>query len=263
MKLINFTGKLFACVTAFALASFMADAQAQNMQEGSATVRSIRGSAKYSLGGGVWVPLNKGKVLKQGAVIQTAPESIVDLYLGENGPVVRVTPNTTVGLEKLAYAGTGADTVIETRLDLKVGSILGNVKKLAKASKYEIKTPNGVAGIRGTDYTVTAKQLADGTYDVTFTCIDGTLVVAAMVDNQPKTVILNTGESWTVGNGEVYKTPAQLEEFLQAQIQDAIARAIVAASESPLHTATIEVRQSPTIGAGSSGSEGGFDEVSQ
>lgn len=262
MKLIgNFTGKLLACVTAFAMASLLADAQAQTMQEGSAQVRSIRGSAKYSLGDGVWVPLSKNKVLKQGAVIQTAPESIVDLNLGVNGPVVRVTPNTTVALEKLANGGTGMDSVIETRLNVKNGTIIGNVKKLAKASKYEIKTPNGVAGIRGTDYTVTVKKVGDDMYEVTFTCMDGTLVVAAMVDGSPKTVVLNTGESWTVGGADVFKTPPQLDDFLQDQLRDAVAQALSRALESPTQTATIEVHQSPTIGASSE--ESGSGEIFQ
>jgi hypothetical protein len=257
MKLIgNFTGKLFACVTAFALASFLADAQSQTMHEGSAQVRSIRGSAKYSQGGGVWVPLNKGKTLKQGTLIQTAPESIVDLYLGENGPVVRVTPNTTVALDKLAYAGTGMDSVIETRLDLKNGTIIGNVKKLAKASKYEIKTPNGVAGIRGTDFVVTAKKLADGTYEVTFTSVTGTLVVAAIVDGNPQTVVLNTGESWTPGS-EVTPTPAQLLEFYREQVAQAIGRAGVDVGLNPIQKPEPEIHQSPTIGANT---EEGFEQ---
>lgn len=261
MKLIgNFTGKLFACVTAFALASFLADAQAQTMQEGSAQVRSIRGSAKYSVGGGVWVPLNKGKTLKQGALIQTAPESIVDLYLGANGPVVRVTPNTTVALDKLAYAGTGMDSVIETRLDVKNGTIIGNVKKLAKASKYEIKTPNGVAGIRGTDFVVTVKKLADGTYEVTFTSVTGTLVVAAIVDGNPQTVVLNTGESWTPGS-EVTPTPAQLLEFYHEQIAFLIERGQGGdVNLTPIQRPEIEVHQSPTIGAKATAEEeGGFN----
>lgn len=252
MKLIgNFTGKLLACVTALALLSVAADTQAQTMREGSAKVRSIRGSAKYSNGGGVWVPLKVGTTLKQGATIQTAPESIVDLYLGDNGPVVRVTPNTTVALEKLTHSGSGMDSVIETRLDLKNGTIIGNVKKLAKASKYEIKTPNGVAGIRGTDFVVTAKKLPDGSYEVTFTSVNGTLVVAAIVDGNPQTVVLNSGESWTPGS-EVVPTPAQLLEFYKEQVARAIANAEQAATEiaTPIQTAVIEERHSPTIRAG-------------
>jgi hypothetical protein len=55
-------------------------------------------------------------------------------------------------LDKLNLTDTGAETVVEVQLNLPEGNILGNVNKLSAASKYEIKLPNGVAGIRGTRY---------------------------------------------------------------------------------------------------------------
>ncbi|MEP6662425.1 MAG: hypothetical protein ABJC04_02065, partial [Verrucomicrobiota bacterium] len=99
MKLTgNFMGKLFACVTALIFVSSM-NIRADSMQQGSAKVRQIRGSAKYTTSaGGEWLPLKVGATLKAGSSIKTAAESIVDLDLGVNGPVVRVTPDTTVGL---------------------------------------------------------------------------------------------------------------------------------------------------------------------
>ena len=256
MKLIgNFTGKLFACITTFALLSLTAGVQAQNMKQGSAKVRQIKGSAKYSETG-VWIPLKVGTTLKSGATIQTAPESIVDLDLGENGPVVRITPNTTVSLDKLVYSGTGMDSVIETRLNVQNGTIIGNVKKLARASKYEIKTPNGVAGIRGTDYVVSVKKLPDGTYEVTFTDITGTLVVVALVDGKPQTVVLNSGESWTPGSN-VIPTPRQLLDFYREQIAQAIEAIKEAfAGNPPPGVPEIKQRVSPVTGdAPRSGSE--------
>ncbi|MEP6662214.1 MAG: FecR domain-containing protein, partial [Verrucomicrobiota bacterium] len=185
--------------------------------------------------------------------IKTAAESIVDLDLGVNGPVVRVTPDTTVGLDKLTRTGTGADSVIETRLNVENGSIIGSVNKLAKASKYEIKTPNGVAGIRGTDYVIKVKKLSDGSYEVTFTDVTGTLVVVARVNGNPETVVLNAGESWTPGSS-VIPTPQQLLEFYREQVRAAIAaiggggggnQPAVVTSPVPV----IEPYVSPVIGA--------------
>lgn len=247
MKLIgNLSGKLLACVTALALTSFVADLKAETMQQGSAKVRQVKGHAQYSADSGAWIPLKVGTTLHPGASIQTAPESIVDLDLGENGPMIRIAPSSTVSLDKLIFAGTGLDSVIETRISVQNGTLMGNVKKLAKASKYEIKTPNGVAGIRGTDYVVSVKKLPDGTYEVTFTDVDGTLVVVAMVNGTPETVVLNAGESWTPGS-PVKPTPAQLLAFyhdqfaqlIQEPSQDHTTAAV--ASEIPQ-------RVSPTIG---------------
>lgn len=253
----NFTGKLFACLTALAFVSLATDLQAQTMKEGSAKVRQIRGSAKYSNGGDVWVPLKVGTALKPGSTVQTALESIVDLDLGVNGPVIRVAPNTTMSLDKLAYSGTGVDDVIETTVNVKNGTIIGNVKKLAKASKYEIKTPNGVAGIRGTDYVVSVKKLPDGTYEVTFTDITGTLVIAAIVNGVPETVVLNAGESWTPGS-DVVPTSPQLLDFYRDQV--AAARGAIDFRDKVFETIVlprIEQHVSPTLGGPGSGQGGG------
>ncbi len=152
---------------------------AQTIQ-GQATVVRIKGAARYSQGG-TWSDLHVGDVLKPGAIVQTGLDKgcYVDLVLGDETTsaaavpalaaspspsdtssinyraqaeqnVVRLNSNTALGIDKLTSQNTGADVVTETQLDLRQGSIVGNVKKLTPASRYEIKLPNGVAGIRGT-----------------------------------------------------------------------------------------------------------------
>ncbi|HAV64905.1 MAG TPA: hypothetical protein DCY13_21360 [Verrucomicrobiales bacterium] len=153
------TGRLMNQLAVFGVAMITAFAtstgQAQSTQQGKAQVRAVHGSARYSTGGGAWMELKTGTVLTSGAVVSTATGSHVDLYLGINGPVVRVKEDTTLGIDKLTYTDTGADAVVETQLNLQKGTIMGSVRKLAAASRYEIKTPSGVAGIRGTDYVIT------------------------------------------------------------------------------------------------------------
>src|ERR1043166_9745744 len=155
--------KMIVLAVAFAAASFLNPAQAQTT-EGKAVIRAIHGSAKYSTGGGVWAPLKVGQTLRPGSTIQTAADSTVDCFLGANGPVVRVTPDTTLAFDKLGVTKTEGESVVDTELNLSSGRILGNVKKLAAASKYEVKVPNGVAGIRGTDYEVRVTPNANGTF---------------------------------------------------------------------------------------------------
>ena len=221
MKNLSSIVKNLAVFTAVAVAFTLASAaQAQSVQ-GKAEVKALHGTAKYSTGGNVWVPLKVGTVLKAGAIIQTAADSTVDLNLGANGPVVRVTPNTTLSFDKLAYTDTGADRVIETQLNLQSGRILGNVKKLAAASRYEIKLPTGVAGVRGTDYDVTAKPLGNGRFEITVTSIEGTLIGSAVVNADVVTGVVNTGETWTPEGG-VKKLPPELIVALRDQIGEAI-----------------------------------------
>lgn len=159
MKFVS-TAKYVACVTAFAFLGALLTGEAQEIKQGKAVVRAItKGTAKYkdpASGVTDWAPLKVDTVLKQGAVIETDATGIVDLFLGVNGPVVRVTPATQLTLDKLTFSRAAGEVVIETQLDLKAGTILGTVKKLAAASKYEVKTPVGVCGIRGTEYRVSA-----------------------------------------------------------------------------------------------------------
>jgi hypothetical protein len=161
-KLAN---KLVAMIVGMAVLSLASSLQAQT-QPSKAEVRSVKGTATYTVGGGPAQPLKVGTILPAGSVVKTGPASMVDLFLGNSAGVIRVTENTTLGLDKLTLTDTGADTVVEAQLNLPDGTILGNVNKLSAASKYEVKVPNGVAGIRGTRYRISSTGytvLLDGT----------------------------------------------------------------------------------------------------
>ncbi len=95
-------------------------------------------------------PLTAGLRLHSGATIKTGPGSVVDLFFGSSAGTLRVTENSVLALDKLTLTDTGVDTAVEVELELPDGDIYFNVNKLSKASRYEVKMPNGVAGIRGT-----------------------------------------------------------------------------------------------------------------
>jgi len=190
---------------AVAIAALLSAATAQAAPEqNKAIVRTVRGTANYSTDRGAnWRALKVGTALTQNSVVRTAPGSVVDLFLGDNGPVVRVTEDTTLGIDRLTIDRTGVDKVIETQLDLRNGRILGNVKRLAAASKYEVKTPHGVAGIRGTRYDIRS----DGTIVVA----EGQIVAVYIVDGQAFTATGNAGDILrppTPGTRQVLVSPA-------------------------------------------------------
>jgi hypothetical protein len=165
---------LIACGVALAMVSTLA---AQSADQSAAKVVRLKGGARYKIGNGEWRSLKVGDVVRQGTVIQTAGDSRVDFVLGEAGAVVarpvasdmvsyqptaeqnivRIWGNTLLGIDKLTEMQTGADVVTETELDLKAGRISGSVKKMSAASRYEVKLPIGVAGIRGTVFDITAE----------------------------------------------------------------------------------------------------------
>jgi hypothetical protein len=203
---------LMVCGLALAMVS---TAAAQAIQ-GTARVVRIKGSARYTTGNNVWQPLKLGSVLKSGTVIQTSTDkgAFVDLMLtdgdgaipastgggGAGSPpdvtyvqqsadqnMVRIWENSVLAIDNLTSTETGADIVSETQLDLRAGRILGNVKKMSAASKYEVKVPNGVAGIRGTIYEISADgvvRVLVGSAVIAYVGPDGTVVTQVVMGGQ-------------------------------------------------------------------------------
>ena len=175
---------LIACGAVLAMVSTLA---AQPADQVPVKVVNIKGGPRYKLGNNDWQPLRLGDIVQPGTVIQTAAKSRVDLALGaqalpstspeaagaaaasSSAPssyqptseqnIVRLWENTLMGVDKMTETHTGADVVTEAQLDLKAGHITGSVKKMSAASKFEVKIPNGVAGIRGTVFDISAEGL--------------------------------------------------------------------------------------------------------
>ncbi|HTL71894.1 MAG TPA: FecR domain-containing protein [bacterium] len=208
---------------AAALCGVVFNVSAQTGSSGYATVVRVTGSAYYSLGAGeAEHPLLAGKTLPAGATIRTEDNGIVDVVLGKSiqtpqafstpdrisqaadSPVrgmvgykpsaeqnvVRLTPGTTLGIDKLTVTDTGADTVSDTELDLKKGKIFASVKKLSGASQYLIKLPNGIAGVRGTLFAISA----DGTVSVYESKGGGVVLSLVLPDGSTKTYLVAPGQ---------------------------------------------------------------------
>lgn len=201
-----------------------ASASAQQMIQAQAKVVRIKGDARYATANNVWQPLKVGDVLNSGAIIQTAKNSRVDLVLGEKNALapepakwgdvvsyspeveqdfVRVWENSVMAIDKLLVADTGADKIKETQLDLRAGRIFGTVKKLSAASKYEVKIPNGVAGIRGTIYDISAEGLL---------CVMKGSVVIAYQDGGGAVVtqIVVGGQAYDIRTGQFTPIPENI-----------------------------------------------------
>lgn len=278
MKLMkSLTGGLVALAMVAALS-------AQAAEQGIAKVVGIHGAARYTTTENPnWRPLKTGTVLKQGAVIQTAAESSVDLILnnpnatfaeaaalgatdtasssssggavGVSSPqphaeqdAVRIYENTVLGIDKLTVNQTGADKVTDTELDLKAGRILGTVKKLSSASNYEIKIPSGVAGVRGTIYTISA----DGILSV----LSGSVVLSYVgADGTPKVQEVKAGQQYDAKTGVINNIP---ENQLKQWIKDA--KAFRVGPNTPPTTFVVDrtvYYVSPTTGQNGNGGQEG------
>jgi hypothetical protein len=203
------------------------------------TVVRIQGQARYSLGDNNWHPLVVGKVLRSGAIIQSAVDSSVDLVLSAQPvgmPQAGITPttmilapdskvrgfaayepniqqnvirmwgNTVLAVDKLTQFDTGVQTVSDTELDLRAGRIFFDVKKMSATSQFIIKIPNGVAGIRGSyGYVDASGEMAMG----------GGSAVISVVDKNGKaaTEVVNAGSQFSPDGGVTSLPQSILNSF--------------------------------------------------
>jgi hypothetical protein len=196
----------------------LATAGTASAQDGQRTAEVVRlkGSARYSTDGGTWQPLKIGTMLSNGAVIQTAEDSNVDVVFSEgkspvrrprvgefssfsptvSRDVIRIQADSVMAIDKMTATDTGADKITETQVDLRSGSLAGAVRKVSAASTFEIKIPNGVAGIRGTLFAITALGVIQ--------CWEGSLAIAiGGGPDGPKVEILEAGYQYDIRTGQI------------------------------------------------------------
>lgn len=226
---------LLAIAVSGALLNVGVSTFAQPSKPGYATVIRVAGAASYSLDGGDRrFPLVAGKYLEPGAIIYTGADGVVDVVLGRaiqvpqaswtpqrislsvDSPVrglttyrpdseqnvVRLMANSILSLDKLTTTSSGADTVSDTELDLKKGGIYASVKKLSPAAQYLVKTPTGIAGVRGTEFTLVLND--DGTIKE---CAvyqthndDGLVLAVTSAGGATQTFIIEQGQVWEPGD---------------------------------------------------------------
>lgn len=224
--------KILAAVCGAILSATLV-AQADDAVQGGATIVRVQGPASYSVDGGhTWIPLVPGEILGAGASIRTRDNAIVDVVLARSVALpqattvptrigyapdsnirgsesfkpsaeqnmIRLSSNTILQIDKLTTTDTGADVVSDTELDLQKGHIFASVKKLSAASQYLVKIPNGIAGVRGTLFGLSA----DGTLEVLRNSVLLSLVDAS---GKPVTLLVTEGQIFNPSTGESAPLP--------------------------------------------------------
>ena len=171
---------------------------ARAAEAGNALVRAVSGKASYSKDGAAFKPLRTNMKLPAGSVVRTEAGAKVDMVIDTDKSVVRVEESTQLGLDKLSYEEGAIERIVDTDMNLPEGEILGNVKKIAAASKYQVKTPNGVAAIRGTEYRVRSNgQVTVTTGRVTVTLTRTYTNPAGQVQQVTIQVNVEAGQTFT------------------------------------------------------------------
>lgn len=87
-----------------------------------------------------------------------------------------------------------ANSTSQTRIHLTQGELIGNVKSLNEGSSFEISTPAGAAGIRGTTFKVVFRPDGAGGAFFTVTTIEGNVVVSTLTGSLADTPIAVTDQ---------------------------------------------------------------------
>lgn len=190
--------------------------------------------------------LVQGKQVEVGAKIVTEANGNV-ILLFENGSTINVRPGTTFSIKEFAcepfdhsrteWRSLRSEPGESSRTKVQVddGTIVANVRKLRRSSTFDITTPLGTAGIRGT--TVYAEvDMANADNPVSFGVADGSVAFA-----------LNSGETRNLGSGSAVGVsaagqftppPANAQQMLSTAQQVGQSMSLVTPPAPPVPGAT-------------------------
>jgi hypothetical protein len=236
--------KFFSWMSFLTLVAFLAlgaVVQAQAPAAGAAPIEAVRGKIQakrvvkevyYTKNGdvtGARFKLENDTTFEEGVTVHTGKESSVVLQFS-NGTSLNLAYESELNVEKfmidpfpdsfdLANA-TQEPSSSTTNLELTKGELVGNVKKLnqgvngAKKSTFNVRTPVGAAGIRGTTFRIVYRPSGDGrTYNFTMTTVEGNVVVTLATGSgvtAPQGVSVTDNKEIVINNVEVNTVTQQV-----------------------------------------------------
>jgi hypothetical protein len=149
-------------ITAGLTATFVAlAAHAADMAPGTFAAGTVNGDVSYKLAGtSTYLKLEAGTTLPQGSTIKTAPGALA-IVVFSSGSTATVRPDSEVviNFDQKPFTGpipAGAEpSVSKTQIKIVNGTVISKVAKLKKGSEFNVTSPVGAAGVRGTTFEVT------------------------------------------------------------------------------------------------------------
>jgi hypothetical protein len=158
---------------AFASAGVALAQASGGLKPGSVLVAKMTGTVRMTDKDGTVTPVQDGMQVKESATVETFAASSVVLVFS-NGATTQLGANTELVLEQYLqgeFSGevspakiTEEPSTSKTRLFMRRGELIGNVKKLKKdlGSEFTVRTPVGAAGIRGTTFRIVFRPTGTG-----------------------------------------------------------------------------------------------------
>jgi len=129
---------------------FLIGAEPSQHQKPLCTVSYFYGKVNLKEPPQEWNKAQLDQAVKEGEWLKTEIESRCELSIID-GTVIRIDENTNLQVEGLEVEG---DPILKVKLSVPIGRIWTNVKKLSRGSKFNVKNPVVVAGVRGTVYSM-------------------------------------------------------------------------------------------------------------
>lgn len=277
--------KLITTAVALGLATVTALAQA-DMVVGNVRAVSVTGTAFQETKKGQSSRLKEGDFLNQGSTVRTSGDARV-ILLFDNGSTIEVRPDTRFSIDEFLIDPLDTESIDYrsikeeptrslTRVSVPQGNILTKTPKLNRGSSYDIGTPLGTAGIRGTVVNILVTQQAstfvvtEGRIEVTKGAqsffigegaqrADGNTQTGQAGDPAQQAVIISTDQNYTPPPSQIGNMTQQAQQFSSTVTQSIPANAMTGApTQEPASTTSTDGTATDSgDSGGSSGSSSG------
>jgi hypothetical protein len=167
----------------------------------TATLMSVKGQVTVRAAGATEPrPATEKMVVEEGDALRTGSGSSVIVRF-DDGSMVKIGPLSTTSLGRLSAVGSQS----QTQMNVGIGKTWARVKRLNSDSRFTIKTPTAVAGVRGTYYSSEVEKDTTSNFDV----FEGSVAVSSA--QNPKTpVLVGANQTTTVEQGKAPSKPAAI-----------------------------------------------------
>ncbi|MBU0605180.1 MAG: FecR domain-containing protein [Candidatus Omnitrophica bacterium] len=132
------------------------------VEKRNAQVMSINGTAEMRQSGqSAWSPATVGMVLSEGDTMKTSAGSSALLNL-DDGKIATVEVKSGSELSISELRADPATDTSQTLLDLAMGEVMIKAQKVhSENSRFEVKTPTSIVGVRGTTFNVKVEAVEE------------------------------------------------------------------------------------------------------
>lgn len=205
-------GKIASGVLIAAVLMLVCSAPALSEKSKGATLTNVKGSVTVRAPGQTEDQAAADNMtVVEGTVVKTAGKSSVMVKFAD-GSLIKIGPFSNMTISK----ATGVDGK-DTKLDISSGKMYARVKKLDSGSKFTVKTPTAIAGVRGTYYSSEVDEDASSRFDV----FEGEVAVSSAA-NPDAEVIVSANQTTTVQEGQAPAPPTALPKSGDGEAEEGI-----------------------------------------